>query len=169
MTKQFNWARRAAVLAVAYGVAARHAAVVREEDGLGRNDRRSREGAGVRQEQYRHARGRDGRAGGEARGVSEPSRKWYVIGVIAEAKKNDDVFQAARTGAKDAARDLSKELGVDITINWRTPNEEDAQQQSTFVEQLTSQGVAGIAISCFSDANLATTQSTRRSTRACAS
>lgn len=76
----------------------------------------------------------------------------YVIGVIAKAQSNP-VFQAARVGALDAARDLSEEYGIDIRIEWRTPNTEDAQKQAEYVEQLASAGVDGIAISA-SDANL---------------
>lgn len=71
----------------------------------------------------------------------------YEIGVVAKSNSNP-VFIAARTGAEDAARDLSKKLGVEIKINWRTPNNEDAQLQSQYIEQLVSQGVAGIAVSC---------------------
>jgi ribose transport system substrate-binding protein len=71
----------------------------------------------------------------------------YEIGVIAKSNANP-VFIAARTGAEDAARDLGKKLGVDIKINWRTPNTEDAQQQAQSIEQLAAQGVAGIAVSC---------------------
>lgn len=73
--------------------------------------------------------------------------KTYEIGVIAKSNSNP-VFQAAKTGAEDAARDLGKKLGVEIKINWRTPNSEDAQQQSQYMEQLAAQGVAGIAVSC---------------------
>ncbi|MBX3386677.1 MAG: substrate-binding domain-containing protein [Phycisphaeraceae bacterium] len=71
----------------------------------------------------------------------------YEFGVIAKSQSNP-VFQAARTGAEDAAKELSRKHGVEIKINWRTPNNEDAQQQAQFVEQLASQGVDGIAISC---------------------
>lgn len=78
----------------------------------------------------------------------------YIFGVIAKSQANQ-VFQAARTGAEDAARDLSAKHGVKVTINWRTPNTEDAQQQAQFVEQLVSQGVDGITISC-SDAAVLT-------------
>lgn len=73
--------------------------------------------------------------------------KKYEIGVIAKSNSNP-VFRAAKTGAEDAARDLSKKYGVEIKINWRTPNNEDAQQQAQYMEQLASQGVAGIAVSC---------------------
>ena len=87
-------------------------------------------------------------------GSGEPARKSLVIGIVAKSQSNP-VFQAARTGAEDACKDLSKKLGIDIKPNWRTPTNEDAQQQAQFVEQLVSQGADGIAISC-SDANLLT-------------
>lgn len=77
----------------------------------------------------------------------------YEFGVIAKSSSNP-VFQAARTGAEDAARDLEKSHpGVKVKINWRTPNNEDAQQQAQYVEQLASQGVDGISVSC-SDGNV---------------
>jgi ribose transport system substrate-binding protein len=96
--------------------------------------------------------GASGNGSGGASGGGK--QKEYAIGVVAKSQSNP-VFQAARKGAEDAARDLSSELGVKITINWRTPNAEDAQEQARFVEQLAAQGVDGIAISC-TDANVAT-------------
>ena len=33
-------------------------------------------------------------------------------------------------------------------MNWRTPNNEDAQKQAEYLEQLASQGVDGISVSC---------------------
>ncbi len=77
--------------------------------------------------------------------------KTYVFGVIAKSN-NNPVFQAAKTGAQDEAKALSKKNGVDIKIDWRTPNEEDAQKQVEAIEQLVNAGASGIAISC-SDAN----------------
>jgi ribose transport system substrate-binding protein len=88
---------------------------------------------------------------GDSAGASAETRQ-YVIGVIAKSQGNP-VFQAARVGAEAAAADLSEEHGVQISINWRAPNAEDAQQQATFVEQFVSGGVNGIAISA-SDPNL---------------
>src|SRR5262245_18115118 len=70
-----------------------------------------------------------------------PAVKKYEIGVIAKSNSNP-VFIAAKTGAEDAARDLSKKYNAEIKINWRTPNNEDAQQQAQYVEQLASLGVA---------------------------
>jgi ribose transport system substrate-binding protein len=74
-------------------------------------------------------------------------KKTYEFGVIAKSQSNP-VFQAARTGAEDAAKELSKKYGIDVKINWRTPNDENAQQQANYIEQLASQGVDGIAVSC---------------------
>jgi ribose transport system substrate-binding protein len=41
---------------------------------------------------------------------------------------------------------------LNIRIDWRTPNEEDAQKQAEAIEQLVLAGADGIAVSC-SDAN----------------
>src|SRR5438477_5601746 len=79
------------------------------------------------------------------------SKKSYTIGLVAKSQGNP-VFQAARVGATDAARDLGRKLGIEIKIDWRTPNEEDAQKQAEAIEQLTLAGADGIAVSC-SDAN----------------
>jgi ribose transport system substrate-binding protein len=73
-------------------------------------------------------------------------KKSYKIGLIAKSTSNP-VFIAARTGANDAARELGKELGVTIEIDWRTPVAEDAQKQAEAVEQLAAAGADGIAIS----------------------
>src|SRR5262245_11179262 len=77
--------------------------------------------------------------------------KAYTIGLVAKSQGNP-VFQAARVGANDAARDLGKKYGIEIKIDWRTPNEEDAQKQAEAIEQLVLAGASGIAVSC-SDAN----------------
>lgn len=79
------------------------------------------------------------------------AQKRYVIGMIAKSQGNP-FFEAARVGAEDAARELSAKHGLSIRIDWRTPNEEDAQKQAEFIEQLINNGVHGIIISC-SDAN----------------
>ena len=80
---------------------------------------------------------------------SQPAggQKSYTFALIAKCQ-NNPVFQAAKTGAEDAARDLKTRLGVDIKADWRTPNEEDAQQQAQMIERLVNNGVDGISISC---------------------
>ena len=75
----------------------------------------------------------------------------YTIGLVAKSQSNP-VFQAARVGAEQAAKDLGKKHGIQIKIDWRTPNVEDAQKQAEAIEQLVLSGADGIAVSC-SDAN----------------
>jgi ribose transport system substrate-binding protein len=75
----------------------------------------------------------------------------YTLGMIAKSQGNP-FFEAARAGANDAARELGAKYGITIKIDWRTPNEEDAQKQAQYIEQLVLNGVDGIIISC-SDAN----------------
>jgi ribose transport system substrate-binding protein len=71
--------------------------------------------------------------------------------LVAKSQGNP-VFQAARAGANEAARELAQKHGILIKIDWRTPNEEDAQKQAEAIEQLVLAGAHGIAVSC-SDAN----------------
>lgn len=78
------------------------------------------------------------------------AKKTITIGVIAKSDSNP-VFQAAKTGAEDAGRELTEKYakdGVEVKILWRTPVAEDAQKQAQYIEQLVNQGVDGIAVSC---------------------
>ncbi|HKX61393.1 MAG TPA: substrate-binding domain-containing protein [Verrucomicrobiae bacterium] len=79
------------------------------------------------------------------------AQKSYTIGLVAKSQGNP-VFQAARVGAESAARELGQKHQLQIKIDWRTPNEEDAQKQAEAIEQLVLAGADGIAVSC-SDAN----------------
>lgn len=88
-------------------------------------------------------------AGPDASRAAE--KKTYTLGMIAKSQGNQ-FFEAARAGANAAARELGAKHGLTIKIDWRTPNEEDAQKQAEFVEQLVLGGVDGIIISS-SDAN----------------
>ncbi len=74
-----------------------------------------------------------------------------TLGLVAKSQGNP-VFQAARVGAEDAAKELGAKYGLTIKIDWRTPNEEDAQKQADAIEQLVLAGAAGISVSV-SDAN----------------
>ena len=53
----------------------------------------------------------------------------FVITMIAKSSTNP-VFLSARTGAEAAAAELSKSLGVEIKIDWRTPPNEDGTVQA---------------------------------------
>ena len=75
------------------------------------------------------------------------TQKSYTFGMIAKSQGNM-FFQAARSGAEDAARELSAKHNLKIKIDWRTPNEEDAQKQADFIEQLILNAADGIIISC---------------------
>ena len=75
----------------------------------------------------------------------------YTLGMVAKSQGNQ-FFEAAHSGANDAARELGAKYGITIKVDWRTPNEEDAQKQADFIEQLLLGGADGIIVSC-SDAN----------------
>src|SRR5882757_9196010 len=83
--------------------------------------------------------------------LASAAPRTITIGLIAKSQGNP-VFQAARVGAQDAAKELSEKLHLNIKIDWRTPNEEDAQKQAEAIEQLVLAGAEGISVSC-SDAN----------------
>jgi len=82
------------------------------------------------------------------------TKKTYTFGLVAKSQSNP-VFQAARVGAEDAAKELGAKYGVTIKIDWRTPNDEDAQKQADAIEQLVLAGADGIAVSS-TDANKTT-------------
>jgi ribose transport system substrate-binding protein len=78
----------------------------------------------------------------------------YVFALIAKSQANP-VFESARVGAEDAAKAIGAKLGVKINVLWRTPNEQDAQKQVQYIDQLVLQGVDGLSVSC-SDASVLT-------------
>jgi ribose transport system substrate-binding protein len=75
------------------------------------------------------------------------AEKSYTFGMIAKSQGNP-FFEAAHAGANDAARELGAKYGITINIDWRTPNEEDAQKQAEMLEQIVLRGADGIIISC---------------------
>jgi ribose transport system substrate-binding protein len=81
-------------------------------------------------------------------------KKKITIGLVAKSQSNA-VFQAAYAGAKDAARELGEKYGAEVSIDWQTPTDEDAQKQAEAIDALARSGAAGIAVSC-SEANTVT-------------
>jgi ribose transport system substrate-binding protein len=81
-------------------------------------------------------------------------KKKITIGLVAKSQSNA-VFQAAYSGAKDAAKELGDKYNADITIDWQTPTDEDAQKQAEAIDALARGGAQGIAVSC-SEANTVT-------------
>ena len=82
--------------------------------------------------------GHEGAAGGEGP---------FTISMIAKSSTNP-VFLSARTGAEDAAKKLSEELGREVVIDWRTPPTEDGQVQAQRLAQAVNEGADAILISC---------------------
>ncbi|MDP9175520.1 MAG: substrate-binding domain-containing protein [Planctomycetota bacterium] len=84
---------------------------------------------------------------------SAPAKRKIRIGMVAKSEVND-VFQAAKTGAFDAAKELSDKYGADISIEWRTPSSEDANKQVEAIRALANEKVDGITVSCSDAATL---------------
>ena len=95
-----------------------------------------------------------GGASTQASGGTGGVNKKVKLGIIAKSISNA-VFQAAHSGAQDAARELGPKYGVDVEVEIRTPTDEDPQKQAEAIEALVRAGVDGIAISC-SEANTVT-------------
>ena len=74
-------------------------------------------------------------------------KKDYKIVMIAKSSSNP-VFSAAKTGAEAAAKELSAKDGVNITIDWQTPNDEDATIQAQRIGQAVTSGADAILVSC---------------------
>nr|MBA3670743.1 substrate-binding domain-containing protein [Gemmatimonadaceae bacterium] len=72
--------------------------------------------------------------------------KGVSIALIAKSSTNP-VFLAARTGAEAAARDLSAQYKLPVTVNWLTPPQEDAELQAQRIRQAVNDGADGILIS----------------------
>lgn len=90
----------------------------------------------------------------ESASATDTGKRKIVIGFVGKSLTND-VFQAAQSGANDAAKELGAKYNADIEVEIRTPNDEDPTKQAEAVEALTRRGVAGIAVSC-SEANTLT-------------
>src|SRR5881394_3230452 len=67
-----------------------------------------------------------------------PGLNKLPLGLIAKSQSNP-VFQAARVGALDAAKEWTEKLGIPVTVDWRTPTDENAQKQAEFLDQLVNQ------------------------------
>ncbi len=82
-----------------------------------------------------------------APGASAADKQKITIGMVAKSQSNA-VFQAAYAGAKDAAKELADKYNADITIDWQTPTDEDAQKQAEAIDSLARGGAQGILVSC---------------------
>jgi ribose transport system substrate-binding protein len=95
---------------------------------------------------------------GSATGDKKETIVWkkptLQITMIAKSQ-NNPVFPTARVGADKAAEELSAKTGVKITVEWLTPNEEDAVEQGKRLQQAVAQGT-DVALMSLSDATKVT-------------
>jgi ribose transport system substrate-binding protein len=87
-------------------------------------------------------------------GARKFTGKNFTIGMIGKSTSNK-VFMAAYSGARVAAKEIGIKYGIQITIDWRTPQTENPTEQAQAVAHLTQEGVQGIAVAC-SDAAMLT-------------
>ena len=83
-----------------------------------------------------------------ASGAFAQAKPKIILGIVAKSQSNP-VFQAAHQGAKDAAKELGPQYGVDVEIDIQTPPDEDAQKQGAGRGATGASGAVGIAVSCF--------------------
>ncbi|MFI5310173.1 MAG: substrate-binding domain-containing protein [Gemmatimonadales bacterium] len=72
--------------------------------------------------------------------------KAFTIVMIAKSSTNP-VFLSARTGAEAAATELSRQLGIAVKIDWRTPPNEDGTVQAQRISEAANEGVDAILVS----------------------
>lgn len=70
----------------------------------------------------------------------------FRIAMIAKSSTNP-VFLSARTGAENAAAELSKTTGTSIVIDWLTPPQEDGAVQAQRIAQAVNDGANAILLS----------------------
>jgi len=84
---------------------------------------------------------------GGTTGTTALKKDKLKITVIAKSNSNP-VFQSARVGAEAAAKELTASTKCQITIDWRTPDQEDGQVQAQRIQQAVNEGADAILISC---------------------
>jgi len=89
-----------------------------------------------------------------AQANKKSNAKTITIGVIGKSQSNP-VFLAAYSGARVAAKEIGAKYGVQVIIDWETPQNENPKEQALAIDRLNHSGAAGIAIAC-SDANVVT-------------
>ena len=77
--------------------------------------------------------------------------KTFTIAMIAKSSTNP-VFLSGRAGADSAAKELTKQYGVNVKIDWLTPPSEDATVQAQRIAQAVNSGDNAILLSA-SDAS----------------
>ncbi len=70
----------------------------------------------------------------------------FKIAMIAKSSTNP-VFLSGRKGAEDAAAELTKSTGVNVSIDWLTPPSEDATVQAQRIAEAVNSGANAILLS----------------------
>jgi len=81
-----------------------------------------------------------------APGAPTAKPKKITIGLVAKANANQ-VFQVAKTAAEATAKDRGAKEGIEIVVDWRTPEVENAIEQARNIEALANT-CDGISVSC---------------------
>lgn len=74
--------------------------------------------------------------------------KKITITMIAKSTANP-VFLSAKTGAEKKAKDISEKYSLlDVVINWKTPENENASEQAEIIRNAVKEGTNAIIVSC---------------------
>ncbi len=91
--------------------------------------------------------GGSGKGGATKDGASSAAgSKTFTIAMIAKSSTNP-VFLSGRTGADSAAKELSKQYGVNVRVDWLTPPSEDATIQAQRIASAVNSGANAILLS----------------------
>ncbi len=85
-----------------------------------------------------------------ANGAGANGKKITIV-MIGKSEANA-VFVAARTGAHAAAADITRKTGVPVSVEWRTPPQEDPAAQAQGIQDAVAAHADGILVAC-SDAD----------------
>lgn len=88
-----------------------------------------------------------GTTAGTTTGTAASTGKSFKIVMIAKSNSNP-VFQYAKRGAEDEAKEESKATGMDISIDWETPANEDGLEQAKRIDEAVASGANCVLISC---------------------
>jgi len=81
-------------------------------------------------------------------GIEPEAVDTLVITMIAKSSANP-VFLTAKTGAIKKAEDISEKYSLlDVVINWRTPENENASEQAEIIRHAVKEGTNAIIVSC---------------------
>ncbi len=90
--------------------------------------------------------GGSGESAAKGGASSSGGAKTFTIAMIAKSSTNP-VFLSGRTGADSAAKELSKQYGVNVRVDWLTPPSEDATIQAQRIASAVNSGANAILLS----------------------